>query len=230
MTVDGNRARLAVSPDAIRLTRREALLRRVAPLENDTRLVARAVSVFRRVRLDQISLLARVASLPESTVVAAFDELLRAHIVVHDDVGYRFSHALVGEALYHEVGPAQRRHLHSLISARLLDDRAQGLPVDLLQLAWHLAESAVPGDRVAVGVLAEAAARWPAPPHPRPLPRCAAALCSCCRATPPNVPSCWPCSAGCSRAPPVRRRRSNRASPPWSRCPPARNAHASPPR
>ncbi|ANZ38880.1 hypothetical protein BBK82_25220 [Lentzea guizhouensis] len=158
VTLDGNRARLAVSPDAIRLTRREAVLRRVAPLENETRLVARAVAVFRRVRLDQIPLLARVASLPEHTVVAAFDEMLHAHIVVHDeDRGYRFSHALVGEALYHEVGPAQRRHLHSLISARLLDDRAQGLPADLLQLAWHLAESAAPGDRVAVGVLAEAA-------------------------------------------------------------------------
>ncbi|WP_439660457.1 ATP-binding protein [Lentzea sp. HUAS TT2] len=173
VTVDGNRARLAVSPDAIRLTRREALLRRVAPLENDTRLVARAVSVFRRVRLDQIPLLARVASLPESVVVSAFDSLLSAHIVVHDETGYRFSHALVGEALYHEVGPAQRRHLHSLISARLLDDRAQGLPVDLLQLAWHLAESAAPGDRVAVGVLAEAAASARAS-----APETAAALCS----------------------------------------------------
>ncbi|MDX8146687.1 AAA family ATPase [Lentzea sp. BCCO 10_0061] len=172
VTVDGNRARLAVSPDAIRLTRREALLRRVAPLENETRLVARAVSVFRRVRLDQISLLARVASLPEETVVAAFDELLRVHIVVHDDNGYRFSHALVGEALYHEVGPAQRRHLHALISARLLDDREQGLPVDLLQLAWHLAESAAPGDRVAVGVLAEAATHARAS-----APETAAALC-----------------------------------------------------
>ena len=173
VTVDGNRARLAVSPDAIRLTRREAVLRRVAPLENDTRLVARAVAVFLRVQLDQISLLARVASLPESTVVAAFDDLLRAHIVVHDDLGYGFSHALVGEALYHEVGPAQRRHLHSLISARLLEDRAQGLPVDLLQLAWHLAESAAPGDRVAVGILAEAAsvARATAP-------ETAAALCA----------------------------------------------------
>jgi tetratricopeptide (TPR) repeat protein len=185
VTVDGNRARLAVSPDAIRLTRREAVLRRVAPLENDTRLVARAVAVFRRVRLDQISLLARVASLPEETVVAAFDELLRAHIVVHDDErGYRFSHALVGEALYHEVGPAQRRHLHSLISARLLDDRAQGLQVELLQLAWHLAESAAPGDRVAVEVLAEAASLARAT-----APETAAALCArALQLLPRNVP------------------------------------------
>jgi len=184
VTVEGNRARLAVSPDAIRLTRREALLRRVAPLEHDTRLVARAVAVFRRVRLDQIPLLARVAALPESTVVAAFDDLLRAQIVVHDELGYGFSHALVGEALYHEVGPAQRRHLHSLISARLLEDRSQGLPVDLLQLAWHLAESAVPGDRVAVGVLAEAAALARAS-----APETAAALCDrALRLLPRNAP------------------------------------------
>ena len=159
VTVEGNRARLTVLPDTIRLTRREAVLRRVAPLERDARTVAQAVSIFRRVRLDQIGLLARVASLPETTVATAFDDLLRAHIVVRDDDrGYRFSHALVGEALYQEVGPAQRRHLHGLIGARLLDDRARGLPVDLMQLAWHLAESAVPGDEVAVGVLAEAAA------------------------------------------------------------------------
>ncbi|XVV01695.1 ATP-binding protein [Actinosynnema sp. CA-248983] len=172
VAVDGGEARLAVRPDAIRLTRREAVLRRVAPLDRDTRAVARAVSIFRRVRLDQIGLLARVSSLPEETVVAAFDELLRLQVVRNDERGYRFAHALVGEALYQEIGPAQRRHLHSLISTRLLDDRDRGLPVDLLELAWHLAESAAPGDLRAVRVMAEAAtsARTSAP-------ETAAALC-----------------------------------------------------
>ncbi len=156
---DGDRARLTALPDAIRLTRADALLRRVAPLEPDVRAVARAMSILRRVRLDQIGLLARVASLPEAAVATAFDELLRAHVLVRDDDrGYRFSHALVGEALYQDVGPAQRRRLHGLVGARLLDERAKGLPVDLVPLAWHLAESAEPGDEVAVRVLAEAAA------------------------------------------------------------------------
>ncbi|WP_447003326.1 ATP-binding protein [Saccharothrix isguenensis] len=174
VAVDGNRARLTVSPSAIRLTRREAVLRRVAPLDRDTRAVARAVSIFRRVRLDQIGLLARVSSLPEDTVVDAFDGLLRAHIVVRDDDrGYRFSHALVGEALYQEIGPAQRRHLHSLISARLLDDRARGLAVDEMELAWHLAESAPPGDLRAIGVMAQAAAA-----NRTTAPETAAALCA----------------------------------------------------
>lgn len=174
VAVDGDRARLAVSPSAIRLTRREAVLRRVAPLDRDTRAVARAVSIFRRVRLDQIGLLARVSSLPEDVVVDAFDGLLRAHIVVRDeDRGYRFSHALVGEALYQEIGPAQRRHLHSLISARLLDDRARGLAVDEMELAWHLAESAPPGDLRAVRVMAQAAAA-----NRTTAPETAAALCA----------------------------------------------------
>ncbi|ONI89138.1 hypothetical protein ALI22I_16630 [Saccharothrix sp. ALI-22-I] len=174
VAVDGNRARLTVSPSAIRLTRREAVLRRVAPLDRDTRAVARAVSIFRRVRLDQIGLLARVSSLPEHTVVDAFDELLRAHIVVRDeDRGYRFSHALVGEALYQEIGPAQRRHLHSLISTRLLDDRARGLAVDEMELAWHLAESAPPGDLRAIRVMAQAAAA-----NRTTAPETAAALCA----------------------------------------------------
>ncbi|XVS62720.1 ATP-binding protein [Actinosynnema sp. CA-299493] len=174
VAVDGDRARLTVSPSAIRLTRREAVLRRVAPLDRDTRAVARAVSIFRRVRLDQIGLLARVSSLPEEAVVDAFDGLLRAHIVVREeDRGYRFSHALVGEALYQEIGPAQRRHLHSLISARLLDDRARGLAVDEMELAWHLAESAPPGDLRAVRVMAQAAAA-----NRTTAPETAAALCA----------------------------------------------------
>ncbi|WP_033441610.1 ATP-binding protein [Saccharothrix sp. NRRL B-16314] len=174
VAVDGNRAHLTVSPSAIRLTRREAVLRRVAPLDRDTRAVARAVSIFRRVRLDQIGLLARVSSLPEDTVVDAFDGLLRAHIVVRDDDrGYRFSHALVGEALYQEIGPAQRRHLHSLISARLMDDRERGLAVDEMELAWHLAESAPPGDLRAIRVMARAAAA-----NRTGAPETAAALCA----------------------------------------------------
>ncbi|WNV89371.1 AAA family ATPase [Umezawaea sp. Da 62-37] len=159
LAVDGDRARLAVRPEAIRLTRADALLRRVAPLEPDARAVARAMSILRLVRLDQIGLLAGVAGLPEATVATAFDDLLRAGVVQRDDDrGYRFSHALVAEALYQEVGPASRGRLHGLVGARLLEDRERGLPVDLMRLAWHLAESAAPGDEVAVRVLVEAVA------------------------------------------------------------------------
>lgn len=173
VTVDGEQAMLTVAPEEIRLSRHDALLRRVAPLVDEVRTVAQAVSVFRRVRLDQIGLLARVASLPEPAVVAAFDELLRLQIVIQDEHTYRFSHSLVAEALYEEIGPAQRRRLHGLIGARLLDDRTRGLPVDVHALAWHLSESAEPGDEVAAGILAEAATASRAT-----APETAASLCA----------------------------------------------------
>jgi DNA-binding CsgD family transcriptional regulator len=174
VAIDGGLARLAVEPAQIRLTRHDALLRRVAPLGGDVRTVAQAVAVLRRVRLDQLGLLARVAAVPEPVVAAAFDELLGSGLVVRDaEDGYRLSHALVADALYEGIGPARRRQLHGLVAARLLDDRARGLPVDVHALAWHLSESAERGDEVAVGVLVEAAtlARAGAP-------ETAAALCA----------------------------------------------------
>jgi len=160
VAVDRERARLTVSPGVVRLTRRTAVLRRVAPLTPETRAVARTVSVFRRIRLDQIGLLARVAGLAEPLAAAAFDDLLTANVLTEDARhGYRFSHDLVADALYDEIGPAERRRLHRLIADRLGADRALGLDVDLLELAWHVSESAEPGDGAAVELLTEAARR-----------------------------------------------------------------------
>ncbi|WP_232662887.1 ATP-binding protein [Pseudonocardia sp. TRM90224] len=168
------RARLAVAPADIRLTRRDALLRRVAPLQGDTRAVAQAVSVLRQARLDHFPLLASVTELPERSVGAAFDELVRTRLLVGDERGdYRFSHALVADALYEGIGPAERRRLHGTVAARLLADRERGMPVGVHRLAWHVEESARFGDEAAVAVLAEAAmlARTSAPDR-------AAALCA----------------------------------------------------
>jgi len=160
VALDGGRARLAVAAQAVRLTRRNAVLRRVLPLSEPTRAVARTLAVLRTVDLPRIGLIAEVTGLPEAAVVAAFDDLVRARVVTEEDGrGYRLSHDIVADALYDEIGPAQCRRLHHLIAARLLADRARGEPVDVLELAWHVAESATPGDPVAVGVLAEAAQR-----------------------------------------------------------------------
>src|SRR5262249_61360100 len=71
--------------------------------------------------------------------------------------GYRFTPALVPEARYDEIGPARRRRLHAGIAAGMLTDRGRGLPTDLLELAWHVSESAQPGDPVAIEVLIDAA-------------------------------------------------------------------------
>jgi DNA-binding CsgD family transcriptional regulator len=143
---------------AVRLTRHDALLRRVAPLAVDARTVAEAIAVFRRVRLDQLDLLAQVTSLPLTSVAEAFDDLLRRGLIaLTESRSYRFTHAIVSEALYAEAGPALRLRLHARIATAMQADRDRGLPVDLLELAWHLSESARPGDLAAVVVITEAA-------------------------------------------------------------------------
>jgi DNA-binding CsgD family transcriptional regulator len=160
VALEGGQARLAVAPQTVRLTRRTAVLRRVMPLAPDTRTVARALAVLRTVDLTRLRLLADVTGLAEPVVAAAFDDLVRAHVVTADSApGYRFSHDIVADALYDEIGPAQCRRLHGQVAARLLAERARGEPVDVLELAWHVAESAAPGDPVAVTVLTEAAQR-----------------------------------------------------------------------
>lgn len=173
VAIEGHSARLVPAADSVTLTRRDAVLRRVAPLIGYVRVVARSVAVLRQVRLDQMGLVARVARLPEAVVVTAFDELLCAGVVTRDEQrGFCFTHDLVAAALYDEIGPAERRGLHEMVANRLLEDRARGLAVDVMELAWHIAESAQPGDELAAAVLAEAAelARHSAPDR-------AAALC-----------------------------------------------------
>jgi len=158
VTVDGDGAHLAVAPDVVRLSRRGAVLRRVLPLAPDTLAVARTLAVLRSVGLERLGLVAEVAALPEPAVAAAFDDLVRANAVIRDAArGYRFAHDIVADALYDEIGPAESRRLHRLVAERLLAARTRGDTVDLLQLAWHVSESAGPGDHVAVGVLTEAA-------------------------------------------------------------------------
>jgi DNA-binding CsgD family transcriptional regulator len=147
----------SLTTTSVRLTRHDAVLRRVA-LPADTRTVAEAIAVFRRVRLDQLDLLTQVTSMPLTTVAEAFDDLLRRGLIaLTEQRAYRFTHAIVGEALYAEVGPALRLRLHARIAAAMQGDRERGLPVDLLELAWHLSESARPGDLAAAVVIKDAA-------------------------------------------------------------------------
>jgi len=155
VAVDGGHAHLTVDPGAVRLTRGNTVLRRVVPLAPDARAVARTLAVLRTVRLERLDLVAEVSGLAPAAVAAAFDQLVRAHVVTHDpERGYRFSHDIVAEALYDEIGPAESRRLHGLVAERLLAERGT---VDLLELAWHLSESASTGDATAVAVLTDAA-------------------------------------------------------------------------
>jgi DNA-binding NarL/FixJ family response regulator len=157
VTIDASGARLAGVPPELHLTRRAAVLRRVLPLDAPTRAVARTLAVLRGAGLERMDLIAAVTALPAAAVAAAFDDLVRAHVVVGDrDDTYRFSHDIIRDAIYDEIGPAERRRLHGLCAEQLLADRDRGDP-DLLELAWHVSESALRGDARAAQVLTEAA-------------------------------------------------------------------------
>jgi DNA-binding NarL/FixJ family response regulator len=154
VVVEGERARLTVEPGTVHLTRRDAVLRRVMPLTSDARAVARTLAVLRTVRLDRLDLVAEVSDRSPVAIATAFDDLVRANVVVHDAGRHRFAHDIVADALYDDIGPAECRRLHRAVAERLLAERD---PADLLELAWHVSESAVPGDKVAVAVLTDAA-------------------------------------------------------------------------
>jgi DNA-binding NarL/FixJ family response regulator len=154
VTVEGERARLKVDPGAMHLTRRDTVLRRVMPLTDDARAVARTLAVLRTVRLERLDLVAEVSGRSPVAIATAFDDLVRANVVVDDDGRYRFAHDIVADAVYDDIGPAECRRLHRAVAERLLAERD---PADLLELAWHVSESAAPGDEVAVAVLTDAA-------------------------------------------------------------------------
>ncbi len=133
--------RLSAPAGEIRFGDAGALLRRVVRCRRPAA-VARALAVLDAVELERIALVAQVAGEPEPAVATAFDELVRAAVVVCDGQRrYRFAHRIVAEALYEEIGPAQRRRLHARAARLMLAARERGEPVDLLDLARHLAAS-----------------------------------------------------------------------------------------
>ena len=86
-----------------------------------------------------------------------FDRLVREHLLVRTPTAASSSPtAIVRDTVYEEIGPAERRRLHGAIAEELARDRRAGAPLDIAELATHVAESADPGDERAVELLLEA--------------------------------------------------------------------------
>ena len=139
------------------ISRRVALLERVFPLGENARTVARLASVFGDIDLDQLEDLAAVLGLDVAQVEDGFDRLVRADLL-RPLAGsrYEFVHDLVRETLYGDLGPAERRRLHGAAAQVLLQRRAQGETVDLVELAHHLSQGSPDPDGRAVDALREA--------------------------------------------------------------------------
>jgi len=157
VAVEGGQARLVPGAPAAQLPRSTALLRRLvlgtaADLE-----LAKVVAVFGRFSLHHLGLAERLTGLSGDGVAESFDRLVAAGLLAPAaGGGYEFTHSILRDRLYDDIGPAERRRIHAAIAADLAVARRGGKVLDVLELATHVAASAEPGDAGAAEVLLEA--------------------------------------------------------------------------
>jgi DNA-binding CsgD family transcriptional regulator len=118
---------------------RDVLNLRLEALPDDARGVLRVAAAAGR--RSGHRLLAAVAGLPEPALVEALREALTQHVLVQDDDGYAFRHALLQEAAYADLLPGERTALHLALAEALRDDPtlAAGTAAGELALHWRAA-------------------------------------------------------------------------------------------
>ena len=152
-----NKSYLIATPDIQAPSGREGLLRRVFQQDRAGLALARTLSAFRRVRVDQMVTLELVTGLSDSEIMGALESLVNASIITRDSSGrIEFVHPLMAEVLYNDLAPDERRRLHSLIAASFNDGQLSE-PTDVLEWTMHLAEAALPGDEFAITAILKAA-------------------------------------------------------------------------
>jgi DNA-binding NarL/FixJ family response regulator len=157
LIVENGRCALSSDDASSALRAPTRIVYRLFNLGPDARAVARALTAFRRFRLEDIGVLASLTGLDGEVVERAFDTLVNAHILSRDDDGYEFAHPIVRHTLYDDLGPAERRRVHGKLAEHLSKARAEGRHVVLADLAAHVAVSADTGDENAIALLVEAA-------------------------------------------------------------------------
>ncbi len=158
IVVNSGRARLQVDAGAaIGLRPSSGVLRRLVGGDAGDVDLARVMAVFGRFPLRHLALVGRLSGHSSDEVARSFDRLVKAGLVAQTaDGGYEFTHSIVRNTLYEDIGPAERRRLHAAIATELATDRRAGFVLDVAQLATHVAESAEPGDTAAAEVLLDA--------------------------------------------------------------------------
>jgi len=140
-----------------RLPGSTALLRRLALGTGVDVELAKVVATFGRFSLRHLGLAERLTGLTPEGVAQSFDRLVKAGLLVPAAGSYEFSHAILRDRLYDDIGPAERRRIHAAIAADLAAERRSGIVLDVLELATHVAASAEPGDAAAAEVLLDVA-------------------------------------------------------------------------
>jgi DNA-binding CsgD family transcriptional regulator len=132
------------------------VLHRVFQLGPDPRSVAATAAVLGRIPLERLPVLADLADLDIGRTETAFDRLVGGRILVEGEDGFRFSHDIVREALYDDLGPAQRHRLHARTAQLLAERRAAGDGTEISEVAWHVLEATGGRDTRAAELLVEA--------------------------------------------------------------------------
>jgi DNA-binding CsgD family transcriptional regulator len=136
--------------------RRTAILHRVLRVDAGARRLARAVALVGSGSIDRLPLAADLAGLSADEAEQAFDALVEQGVLAPgDDDVYAFNHQLVRDALYQELGPAERWRWHQRAAERL--GALPPSPALDLEIAVHVRETAEFGDERAITVLARAA-------------------------------------------------------------------------
>lgn len=126
-----------------------ALLHRVFRRDALSLDVARVMSVFGRLSVTELPLLAKITDLHPSKVQEELDNLVAASIIKWDGFGsFTFAHPLIAEVLYDDLGPVERRRIHASLCERFGTTPPTGSRI--LHWARDVVESAEPGDPRAV--------------------------------------------------------------------------------
>ena len=135
----GSRAALASSRLEIPQSVREVIGRRFKQVSSSCSDALRAASVLGR-QFD-LRVLGRIVEMDENLLLGLLEEAVVAHLVEEPGIvggAYRFTHALIQEALYEELSAPRRAHLHQRAGVAIEHVHAARLGPYLVEIAHHL--------------------------------------------------------------------------------------------
>ncbi len=142
-------------PDGVR----ESILRRLVRLSEETNSMLSMASAIGNEF--EARLLAEVSAYPTEQITERMEEATRAGIVIDGGTGdsrYRFSHALVREAVYKDLPARRRIELHRQIGAAIEKVYYDNLKPQMAALAHHFREGSIADKAIDYSILASGAA------------------------------------------------------------------------
>ncbi|MFT3855536.1 MAG: AAA family ATPase [Ilumatobacteraceae bacterium] len=154
IAVDDERGRLVDTPTVLR--RNTAVVHRFFRIGSTETSIAKVLSAFGRVSLRDLPLVAAIAGVAEERAVECFDRLVAEDLLTVNGSRYEFAHDILRDALYDDIGPAERGRIHRIIAEHIERRGEVGQAVDITELATHLAAADDLADRRAAAVFAQA--------------------------------------------------------------------------